>query len=257
MFHDTQPAHLSAHPDAHGATDPWAEFRVVDTSDVHDWLHQVQTAGVPVVLATPSGVSLPVLLWSVDSHSGRLSFSADAPEPALHALVESNEVAAVTYLDRVKLQFELEHLVLVRSERSQALQAAWPRVLYRFQRRDSFRVRPGGVGAPTATLRHPSCPDMLLELRLLDLSVGGCALLLPQDLPAVPPGLVIHGVQVVLDASTAFVASVELHHISSMSGNQAGQRLGCSWHKLPPDAERALQRYVNQTQKRQRLLSLE
>lgn len=253
MFQDTQPARLSST----GTADPWAEFRVVHEAEIEGWMRRLQQAAAPVVLATPSGQSLQVLLWTQDSHAGRLVFSADAALAQLQALVEADEVVAVAYLDRVKVQFELGHIVLVRSDRSQALQASWPQVLYRFQRRDSYRVRPIGGGGPTATLRHPAWPDLLLELRVLDLSVGGCALLLPQDLPSVQPGLLIHGVQVVLDASTAFVGSIELQHVSSMSLGEVGQRLGCAWHRLAPEAERALQRFVNQTQKRQRQLSLE
>ena len=83
-------------------------------------------------------------------------------------------------------------------------------------------------------------------------SVGGCSLLMPSDMPELRPGLVLYGVQVQLDPATAFVAGIELHHIASMDG-EGGQRIGCAWQGLDPIAERALQCYVNQTQKQQRL----
>jgi hypothetical protein len=45
--------------------------------------------------------------------------------------------------------------------------------------------------------------------------------------------------------------------VTSLDGDAAGTRVGCSLHDLDGDAQRALQRYIDQTQKRRRLLSLD
>ncbi len=66
----------------------------------------------------------------------------------------------VGYLDNVKLQFDVHDLVLVRGARASALSARCPRELFRFQRRNAFRVRPLLRSAPMARLRHPTMPDM-------------------------------------------------------------------------------------------------
>lgn len=250
MFHHTQPAQL----DDQGGADAWAPFLVAHPVEVLVLLRQVRDAAAPVILAAPGGTSLACTLWTLDTTTSRLSFSADLGAPQLHTLVDANEVMAVTYLESVKLQFDAEDLILVRSAQSSVLQSALPARVYRFQRRSSFRVRPGGRIGPQVTLRHPALPDMLLDLRLLDVSVGGCALLVPHDVPELRPGSLLHGVQVQLDSETAFVVSLQMHHASSLQSG--GHRIGCEWHRIDAGAERALQRYVNQTQKRQRLLSL-
>lgn len=251
MFHDTQPAQLAAS----GGVDPWAPFRVQHRGELHALLRQVRDAGAPVVLAAPGGMSSTCTLWTLDTNAERLSFSADDGQPQLQSLVDTDEAVAVTYLDSVKLQFDIDHLVLVRGKHGVALQAAMPESVYRFQRRESFRVRPTVRTAPHLTLRHPALPDMLVQLRILDMSVGGCALLVPHDVPELRPGLTINGVQIELDADTVFVAGLQLHHVSSFEGTEAGQRIGCEWRLLDPMAERLLQRFVNQTQKRHRLLT--
>lgn len=255
MFHDTTPAQL----DATGAIDRWAPFRIQHRGELHALLRQVRDAGAPVVLAAPGGVSSTCTLWTLDPSTERLSFSADDSQPQLQTLVDADEAMAVTYLDSVKLQFDLDHLMLVRGKNGVVLQAAMPESVYRFQRRDSFRVRPTARMAPQLTLRHPALPDMLVQLRILDISVGGCALLVPHDVPELRPGLLINGAQVELDAETVFVAGLQLHHASSFEGSEAGRgngcRIGCEWRLLDPMAERSLQRFVNQTQKRHRLLS--
>lgn len=252
MFQHTQPAQL----DEHAGVDPWAPFRVAQSAEVLSLLREVCDAASAVVLAAPGGMSMSCTLWTIDTTRSRLSFSVEPSAPQLSALVDADEAVAVSYLESVKLQFEVEGLVLVHSAHATVLQAALPAQLYRFQRRSSFRVRPAGSAArcgPTLTLRHPALPEMLLEMRLLDVSVGGCALLLPQDMPELRPGSLLHGVQVQLDSETAFVVSLQMHHVSSL--HQGGHRIGCEWHRLDPGAERSLQRYVNQTQKRQRVLT--
>lgn len=252
MFHDTTPAQL----DHDGTIDPWAPFRLVNTGEINTLLRQVRDGAVPVVLCGPSGQSVSCALWALDSTARRLSFTVDETHPNLQALIHGDEAVAVTYLDAVKLQFDLMDLVLVRGKSGVALQAAWPGAVLRFQRRDSFRVRPSERIAPKLVMRHPSIPDMQLELRILDLSVGGCAVLLPQDVPELRPGVLLHGVQVLLDADTGFVASLVMRHMASLEGGNPGLRVGCEWSRLDAEAERALQRWVNQTQKRQRLLTL-
>ena len=50
---------------------------------------------------------------------------------------------------------------------------------------------------PVARLRHPMLPDMrLLSCACSTWSIGGCALLLPDDVPPLPVGAQINGVQI-------------------------------------------------------------
>ena len=252
MFQDTQPAALGAE----GGLDAWARFRVEDPAEVLRLLQQLRDASVPVTLSAPQGTSLGSQLWSVDAARRQISFSADADSVHLQRMAQDDEAVAVAYLDHVKLQFELSELVLVRAAASCALRAALPAVLYRFQRRSSYRVRGFDRRAPKALLRHPSMPDMRIELRIVDLSAGGCALLLPDDVPALQPGTQLAGVRIALDADIAFDTTLRLQHVSAMYGNVRGQRLGCEFIDLGGQAQRALQRFIDQTQQRRRLLSL-
>jgi flagellar brake protein len=252
MFNDTRPAALDdAGPDA------WAAFRVNSPNEMTALLRQLRDGSVPLVLSAPSGAAVVSTLWSVDLPQRRLNFAVDDGDPQLRELAESDEAVCVGYLDAVKLQFDLHDLLLVRGPRSCALQARSPSVIYRFQRRNAYRVRTLDHHSPTARLRHPSIPDMRLALRVLDVSIGGCALLIPDDLPALEPGLILHGMQVELDADTRFSTSVQIQHLSSITSQATGLRAGCEWRSIDREAERALQRYIDQTQKRRRLLSLD
>jgi c-di-GMP-binding flagellar brake protein YcgR len=148
-------------------------------------------------------------------------------------------------------------LVLVQGHTASVLQARLPREMFRFQRRNTFRVRTIERTSPTASFRHPGIPDMSVSLRVLDVSIGGCALLQPSNVPGLQPGAVIKGVRLSLDADTQIDAGLMLHHVTSTGAENNSVRLGCEIVGMDPTAQRALQVYIDQTQKRRRMMSRE
>lgn len=260
MFEHTQPAAL----DASGGADPWAPFRVTRLHECLALLRLLRDSAVPVNLNGPDGSMHSTTLWSVDADADRLSFCASESVPmrlpAQERLVEADEAVAVAYMDSVKLQFDIQGIVLVRGAQASTLQCALPTTIYRFQRRNAFRVRPAERQAPSAHFRHPAMPDMALALRVLDLSIGGCALWCPQDVPLLQAGTQLAEIMVALDGDTRFVVGLSLQHVTSVNGmgsGNSGVRLGCEWQRLSGTAQRVLQRWIDQTQKRRRLLALD
>ena len=262
MFEDTRPAELSST----GASDPWAEFRVNHPQERLRLLRALRDGGTPVMLNAPSGLTLATTLWAVEDQQQRLNFSAEPGAPQLEELLQADEIVAVAYLESVKLQFDLQAFTLVRGESTCALQCALPREIYRFQRRSAYRVRAPERNEPAATLRHPAMPEMQLNLRLLDVSIGGCALWLPGDVPPLQAGTRIADVHVELDGDTRFVAAISLQHVSALgscasgaeeqAAPRQGARLGCEWCDLSGSAARVLQRWIDRAQQRRRLLTL-
>lgn len=249
MHADTQPAAL----DAAGGADRWADFRVDHPQERRALLRQLRDGSVPVILNAPDGSALTATLWALDEQG--LGFAADPTVPQLERLLDADEAVAVAYLDSVKLQFDLQGLVLVHGARASTLRAGLPREIYRFQRRGAYRVRTQERHAPSAQLRHPARPDIALALRVLDVSIGGCALLQPDDLPPLAPGVTIAGAEITLDAETRFRAALTLQHASALAAPGRGTRIGCEW-ALAPAAERDLQLWIDQAQRRRRLATL-
>ncbi|TXH61627.1 MAG: flagellar brake protein [Burkholderiaceae bacterium] len=220
-------------------------------------LKQFQDGNLLLNLNGSNGAMLSTTLWSLDPARGQLSFSADANAPVTQRLIECDEAVAVGYLDSIKVQFDVQGLVLVRGVGGSAISARLPRELFRFQRRNSFRVRPLLRSSPVARVRHPVVAEMQLALRVIDVSIGGCALFLPEDVPAMQPGMVMNQVQIDLDADTRVLVNLRLQHVSVLNAEARGARLGCEFVQLGADAERTLQRFIDQTQKRRRLMSLD
>lgn len=244
----TQPMPLGDYKDSKALD----EYRISSPVEVQAILKQLCDSGCFVTLSAPGGVAYTTLMWTADPQRGHVSFSADPSDPQVPALLDSGEAVAAGYLDSIKVQFDLSGLVMVRGGSETALNAQYPKEIFRFQRRSCFRVKPLHVATPSAKLRHPAIPDMPLELRVLDISLTGLALFLPQDVPDFQAGVKIGRCVVDLDADTQLDIGLHVHHITSLNPSSKGVRLGCEMTGLDGSSVRALQRYIDYTQKRRR-----
>jgi flagellar brake protein len=91
---------------------------------------------------------------------------------------------------------------------------------------------------------------------VLDVSIGGCALFLPDELPTIEPGVTLARVQIDIDADTRFDVDLHLHHVTSINADAKGVRLGCEFVRADSNVQRTLQRFIDLTQKRGKLLAL-
>ena len=250
----TMPAALN---EMAGAGDNLNDFRLSSRAEITVLLKQLRDANVTLNLNAPDGRMTNVTLCAITATHDALTFSTDASISQLQALTECDEAVVVGYLDRIKLQFDVSDLVMVHDGDGRALNCAFPAEVFRFQRRSGYRVRPMVRSSPTARLRHPAIPEMQLSLRILDVSISGCAIFLPENVPPVTPGVVINNVQIDLDADTRILTSLRIQHVSSIGADSKGVRLGCEFVDPARDGLRALQLYIDQTQKRRRLMALD
>ncbi len=96
----------------------------------------------------------------------------------------------------------------------------------------------------------------MLTLRVLDISQGGAAVLLPDDLPALAQGAQLGRVRLELDAYTVLEVALKVVHVGSANSQGRGTRLGCEMVGLSGEGARALQRYIDGTQRGRRLFTL-
>lgn len=233
------------------------ELRVTSAAEIAAYLQQLQQDGAGVRLNGPHGAGLSATIVALDAAADVLGLALGTdPEGISQALVAGGEITAVAYLGTIKLQFDVEAPVLVSGEQGVVLRSSLPTRLYRFQRRQSFRVQPASSTYPRVVLPGGAEPGR--ALRVLDISIGGLALAVPAGGPTLPTGHVCAGLVLELDRISALKVSLLPHHLSPVSGDLHGlQQLGCAFVDLDAVASRALQVYVDQTQKRRRLLKLD
>ena len=250
---ETQPAPL----DGMSGKDALDEFRISSPRDIGTLLKQLLDGAIVLSLHGSDGSVFRSAIWTMDSARATIGFNADPNDPAMQAIVHSHEaVTVVGYLDSVKVQFDVRHPVLVHGNRASVLSCPFPREMYRFQRRNAFRVRPLMRSAPVARLRHPGQQDSEVALRVIDLSIGGCALFLPSDVPALTAGVTLGGVRMELDEDTRLDVNLRLQHVTSINNENRGVRLGCEFVRPNGDTLRTLQRFIDLTQKRGKLMAL-
>ena len=232
------------------------EFRVSTPREIGLLLKQLLDGSVLLNLNASDGSVYTSAIWTMDSSRGTIGFNADPKDPALQGLLECEEVVVVGYLDCVKVQFDVHDLVLVHGHKASVLSCPFPHELFRFQRRNAFRVRPLMRSAPMARIRHPDMPEIEFALRIIDLSISGCGLFLPEDVPTMNPGTLVQAVRMELDADTRLDVSMRLQHITAINAEARGVRLGFEFVRAGGDALRILQRFIDLTQKRGKLMAL-
>jgi len=245
---DTLPMSLDSLAATHGGLN---DFRMTSAVEIRAMLNRVCNANAALVLNALGSVSFEVRPWVIDSARSAISltFDGDKQDPKLQRVLEASQVTAVGVIDDVKIQFEVQGLVLVDGGNSAALRCAVPRELYRFQRRESFRVRPPVRNAPAAKITHPGLPALL---RILDVSAGGCALFLPDDAPSLESGTVLHGAVLELEVNVRVQTDLRVQHVTELNDNTTGKKLGCQFLNPNTSSLRTLQHYILQTQKRAR-----
>jgi len=249
---ETRPAPLDGlNPDS-----ALAEFSVTAPREIQTLLRQLLDGSVLLNLNASDGSVFTSAVWTLDAGRGTIGFNADPADPAMQALLECEEATVVGYLDNVKLQFEVHDLVLVHGNKASVLSCPAPREMYRFQRRNAFRVRPTIRTSPMARIRHPDLPDTEFSLRVIDISIGGCAVFLPEDVPTMNAGVMLTGVRIELDADTRIDVTMRLQHVTAINAEAKGVRLGFEFCRVGGDALRILQRYIDLTQKRGKLMAL-
>jgi c-di-GMP-binding flagellar brake protein YcgR len=249
---ETRPAPL----DGMDHDDGLDEFRVSSPREIQGLLKQLLDGSVLLNLNASDGSVFTSPIWTVDGQRGTIGFNADPGDPAMHKLLECDEVVVVGYLDNVKLQFDVSNMVLVHGNRASVLSCRAPLEMFRFQRRNAFRVRPLMRASPTARFRHPGSPETECALRVIDISIGGCGVFLPEDLPAMSAGAMLGDVRIELDDDTRLEVTMRLQHVTAISAEARGVRLGFEFKRVGGDSLRALQRFIDLTQKRGKLLAL-
>ena len=234
-----------------------AEFRVAEPREIAAMLRELCEGNVPLHLHARNGEACTATIWTMDVDRGTMGFCPDDSDAALQAVLACDPVVVVGYLASVKLQFEVHNLVLVRGNRASVLSCVVPHEIFRFQRRGAYRVRPLMRGAPMARFVHPGDAGLELALRVVDVSIGGCALFLPDAVPPIAVGSRLARVEIDLDADTRFQIDLRLQHVTAAHAEARGYRLGCEFAGgAGGEGIRSLQRFIDQTQKRGRLLSL-
>ncbi len=169
-----------------------------------------------------------------------------SPQAAINRAVEqASHLLCLAQLERVQVRFRLEHLEPVGNGNRTAFRAAFPEELCHLQRRELYRLETPINGSPTCRLT-PREEDEAIELRVVDISGGGLALLLPPGMPPLTVQQRYRDCQLRFPDGPAIQVDLIACNmrIQVMPNGVEMQRVGLRFESLPRGSDTAIQRYI-------------
>ncbi|MBI5889437.1 MAG: flagellar brake protein [Nitrosomonadales bacterium] len=181
-----------------------------------------------------------------------------ASNPLDNRLIErSKRIIFVSTHNQAKVQFVADDVVLGTYEGAPAFSLALPRKLLRLQRRDYYRLVAPEANAPKCIIHPvPNQAHVQQEITIMDISIGGVALVCEASGIELQPGMVYEHCRIELPDIGGVEATIEVKNsleITDRNG-KVKRRAGCVFVKPDGKTTMLLQRYVAQLQ--QQLASL-
>lgn len=228
------------------------EHCVADSAEILSYLKQLRDRKPLMALFAHRDYSAFVVteLLAVDPGRQQLvfDFATDAARRA--AILDPGSAVLVAYLDQVKVQFDADELAESDFDGHHAITCAVPHLVFRLQRRETFRVRPP-VSIPASCVLPPiGMRTEPARVRVLDISVGGVALLLLPEDPQLAPGDEVEGARLELPDHPPILCGLRVCSTDrGMIDTRGALRIGCEFRGLDSTASRALQVYVFRAEK--------
>lgn len=248
------------HNDAPDDTDAPLRFELMQASDYGKYVLQGRTEvlfhlramrqkGALISLYPGEGPrSFLTTLLAVEEEPDALIFDVSRHDHDNAAAVESRRPVFITRVDKVRMQFTVPGLEPVTHDGGPALKSTLPERLLRLQRRDYFRLT-----APVNPRIHCVLPlrdetgrEQAIEIKLLDISAGGIAVLVPPLGISFVPDAVFHNVRMALPEVGEITTSLKVRNVFSITQRDgtAHLRAGCEFVNLASKSAGLLQRFI-------------
>jgi c-di-GMP-binding flagellar brake protein YcgR len=239
-------------PEAH-FTEEEKRFLIGSGTEIAHILQSVvRKASLVTAYYGPNDFVLTSLL-EVAPELDRLVFDLPSQRAQTAQLIASREIALVTNQDGIRIKFYVSGAATTTHDDRPALVARLPHTLVRLQRRDSFRV--------TCPLSNPvMCiipftaqgQAQKAELMVIDLSLGGIALINQHPRLNLDVGNVYADCVLTLPDVGSFVSAIEVRNSYqvTLKNGTVTMHAGCRFINPPPDGLTKVHRYTMMQERR-------
>ena len=179
----------------------------------------------------------------VDASRGTATFEAAGDMSTRATLANARELVAVAFADSTKVQFSLPELQPIGEH--DAFRFRLPQRVLRIQRRSAPRCQPPGERPAWCRLPVPGRPDVFESVRVLDISVGGLAVLVTPRLFELTRDQLLEPCHLDLPEVGQVGVSIRVRYLEAWPGDAGDRRCGCEFVGLGSGARSALERYVH------------
>ncbi|MBI3372867.1 MAG: flagellar brake protein [Betaproteobacteria bacterium] len=193
---------------------------------------------------------LDTRLLSVRPEYEELIFDATGVRD-LDALEGTESIEAGAKIDVIRIFFNTGYAegAIFRGQR--VFRARVPETIARVQRRGSVRYQVPALNPPVVSLRLPSKNNRELRLRLMDISLGGAALVLEDRALAFEPGATLRKCRLDLPGCGVVETDLAVQYVDRMDRKSGWRRMGCRFADLPVFALTHVRRYVTTLERAQ------
>jgi c-di-GMP-binding flagellar brake protein YcgR len=226
------------------------EYLITNPKEIVSILHDIAHRKSRVALYYNEGISMVLtLVLSADENGVWIDAASN---PLDNRLIErSKRIIFVSTHNQAKVQFVADDVVLGTYEDSPAFSMGLPKKLLRLQRRDYFRLVTPESNAPKCIIHTvPEQSHIQREITIMDISIGGVALVCEASGIELQPGMVYEHCQIELPEIGTVEATIEVKNsleITDRNG-KVKRRAGCVFVKPDGKTTMLLQRYVAQMQ---------
>lgn len=190
-----------------------------------------------------------------------IMLDASADEAINARAVAASHLVCSTRLSGVRLQFEVPAPARGTHEACPVLLATIPESVLRLQRREFFRlsVPLANPVSCVLTVQDDNTPLRSIEVRVLDISNGGVAVIVPpDDIPFTPGASFPNCTLSIPDGGSATVTLrvCSVYHATTPDGRRR-LRAGCEFTDLPARFAAQVQRYIFRMERERRALGSE
>jgi c-di-GMP-binding flagellar brake protein YcgR len=154
------------------------------------------------------------------------------------------DIVVVAFLDSTKVQFTLAGAEPVDCQGRAAVRFRMPRRVLRIQRRGMPRRSPSGGRPAICRVPVPGSSDQYEPARVLDISLGGLAVLATPRLLTLSRNDVVGPCRLDLPELGQITVSLQVRYLEAWPSEGDSRRCGCEFVELGDGARRCLQRYL-------------
>lgn len=230
-----------------------SQFRIHSRREIHSILRGIMQEGARVVLyyGERNDFILTALL-DVNEHGIWMDVGSMAENN--QRILRSHKIIFISSHHHVKVQFVAHRIETAPFNNEPAFHLPLPETLLRIQRRDYFRLTtpasnpltcliPVALPAPSA---QPDTPVQEREVTIMDISIGGIALVCEEYDTELLPGSTYENCRIFLPDIGAITVTVKVKNAFKITQRDGmiNKRVGCEFIHMKGEAANLLQRYV-------------
>lgn len=226
----------------------FSRYAVRNPREILQLLRALTEKRVLITAHLDERTSFLTVLLALDASGTSVVLDA-APETHINQrVVAAAELVCTTRLNNVQVQFSLSAIQAIRYDDRPALRANLPASIVRLQRREFFRLAAPRL-APLVCKIMENQPDgrkKLVSVRILDISGGGLAILVPPQELHFEVGMDFDHCSLVLPDGEPLPIRLTVRNVFDINqpDGAKAQRAGCQFVGLPSAVMTRLQRYL-------------